>query len=241
MTHARVGCSGWEYPHWRGTFYPADLPQSRWLDHYVGTFDTVEINRTFYRLPAPSTFEGWRRRVPPDFLFAVKASRYLTHMKKLKDPRDPIERLFQGVERLGPSQGPVLYQLPPRWKANPDRLAAFIAALPLGVRHAFEFRDPSWYTGQVLATLDRPGLTVCLHDMPGSVTERWRVGGFRYVRFHGADARYGGSYGDETLADWAGWLTDELRSGCEVFAYFNNDVGGHAPRDAVSLRSMIRA
>jgi uncharacterized protein YecE (DUF72 family) len=239
MARAYIGCSGWEYPHWRGSFYPPDLPHSRWLEHYQQTFDTVEINRTFYRLPAPATFASWRRRVPAGFVFAVKASRFLTHMKKLKDPHDAVQRLFEAARSLGPALGPVLYQLPPRWRVNPDRLTTFIAALPTDARHAFEFRDVSWYEEQVLAALDRPGLTMCLHDMPGSRTDRCRVGGFRYVRFHGADAKYGGRYTVESLEDWAGWLNRELRAGCDVFAYFNNDVGGHAPRDAVRLRSLL--
>src|SRR5205823_147352 len=146
----RIGCSGWQYQHWRGDFYPAGLPAARWFDHYAAQFDTVEINNTFYRLPEGATFDGWRKRAPRGFLFAVKASRYLTHMKKLKDPRAPLALFFSRARRLGSTLGPVLYQLPPRWAANVDRLQTFLRLLPKRRRHAVEFRDPSWYSQEVL-------------------------------------------------------------------------------------------
>src|SRR5919112_5310720 len=132
---ARVGCSGWQYKHWRGDFYPAGLPQARWFDHYADRFDTVEINNSFYRLPERATFAAWAERAPPDFVYAVKASRFLTHMKKLKDPEEPIERLFSRMRALGTHLGPVLYQLPPGWKLDHDRLEYFLQALPRGIRH----------------------------------------------------------------------------------------------------------
>jgi uncharacterized protein YecE (DUF72 family) len=234
----RVGCSGWLYKHWRGDFYPPDVPASAWFAHYASVFDTVEINNTFYRLPEASTFEGWRRRAPAGFLFAVKASRYLTHLKKLKDPEDPLQRFFDRARCLGPMLGPVLYQLPPGWPLDLDRLDGFLRALPARVRHVIEFRDPSWYAPAVLDRLERAGVSLCLHDMAGSATGRLRVGPCVYMRFHGV-TRYGGRYGDEELAPWADWLIAEHRAGRDVFAYFNNDIGGHAPRDAVRLREML--
>jgi uncharacterized protein YecE (DUF72 family) len=236
----RIGCSGWQYRHWRGDFYPASLRTRDWFARYAGTFDTVEINNSFYRLPEPAVFMRWRAAAPRGFLYAVKASRYLTHMKKLNDPDAPLARFFDRARRLGPTLGPVLYQLPPNFPANVDRLAAFLAALPVEHRHAIEFRDPGWYSDRVFELLRRHGVALCLHDMPGSATPRSRVGPFIYVRFHGI-AKYSGRYDDARLDDWAAWLAAQAQTGVDAFAYFNNDVGGHAPRDAVRLRDRVDA
>jgi uncharacterized protein YecE (DUF72 family) len=241
VAFVRVGCSGWQYRHWRGSFYPDDLPVSRWFERYAGIFDTVEVNNTFYRLPEAKTFEAWRERAPEGFLFAVKASRYLTHQKKLKDPEEPIARFFDRARALGPKLGPVLYQLPPGWRLDLDRLGRFLDLLPRGPRHVLEFRDPSWYDPRAIEMLEAHGAALCLHDMPGSAPQRLPVGPIVYVRFHGFDARYGGRYSDERLDDWARWIFGEASRGREGFAYFNNDVGGHAPRDAVRLRDRLEA
>jgi uncharacterized protein YecE (DUF72 family) len=235
---ARVGCSGWQYRHWRGNFYPDDLPAQRWLEFYASRFDTVEINNSFYRLPEASVFTAWRQRAPRGFEYAVKASRFLTHMKKLKDPADPLDRFFSRAQELGRTLGPVLYQLPPRWPVNADRLRTFLEHLPRRRRHAIEFRDPSWYSDEVFALLERHRVALCLHDMHGSASGRRDIGPFVYVRFHGT-TKYGGRYDDDTLAGWAEWLAPKLEAGIPVYAYFNNDVGGHAPRDAVRLRDAI--
>jgi uncharacterized protein YecE (DUF72 family) len=234
----RVGCSGWQYGHWRGDFYSQSLPTGRWLEHYAAVFDTVELNNSFYRLPDRGTFERWRDRTPGGFLFAVKASRFLTHMKKLKDPDEPVSRFFDRARGLGPRLGPVLYQLPPRWPLDIGRLRAFVDALPEGERHAIEFRDPSWYADEALAALEGAGVALCLHDMAGSAAPRVRVGTFSYLRFHGT-VRYGGGYGDDQLDDWATWIDGERATNRDVFAYFNNDIGGHAPRDAIRLRQKV--
>jgi uncharacterized protein YecE (DUF72 family) len=235
----RVGCSGWQYKHWRGDFYPAELPVSRWFEHYARVFDTVEINNSFYRWPPPETFQRWREQAPSGFVYAVKASRFLTHMKKLKDPVDPIGRTFDHARHLGTHLGPVLYQLPPRWKLDLDRFTTFLAALPAGRQHAVEFREPSWYAEPVFDLLRHYGVALCLHDMQGSASGRLAIGPFVYVRFHFGTQRYGGRYEDERLDDWGAWLADQAAAGRPVFAYFNNDVGGHAPRDAVRLRERI--
>lgn len=235
---ARIGCSGWQYRHWRGGFYPADLVSSHWFAHYAARFDTVEINNSFYHLPPPATFGAWRARAPSGFTFAVKASRFLTHMKKLKDPDEPIERFFSHARRLGRALGPVLYQLPPHWRLNLDRLQTFLDALPRRRRHAIEFRDPSWYTDSVFAALERRGVALCLHDMAGSVTGREQVGPFVYARFHGV-SKYSGRYPDAHLEDWGRWCASRLDREVPVYAYFNNDRGGHAPHDAVRLRSFV--
>lgn len=235
----RIGCSGWQYKHWRGDFYPADVPTTKWFEYYAARFDTVEINNTFYRLPERETFASWAFRAPMRFLFAVKASRFLTHMKKLKDPEESIDRLFTRMRALRKHLGPVLYQLPPGWKVDRARLEHFLQALPKDVQHVVEFREPSWYADDVAATLERYGVARCLHDMKGSATGRERVGPFVYVRFHGASGTYTGAYPADRLERWAEWLDEQRRQGIDVYAYFNNDVGGHAPRDAVTLRRFL--
>jgi uncharacterized protein YecE (DUF72 family) len=234
-----VGCSGWQYKHWRGGFYPASLPQSQWFEHYAAVFDTVEINNSFYRLPERATFASWAHRAPAGFEFAVKASRFLTHMKKLKDPEEPIARLFSRLRGLGSRLGPVLYQLPPGWKVDRERFRHFVEALPRGARHVVEFRDPTWYDEGIREVLARRRVAMCLHDMPGSATGRDAGGPFVYVRFHGATSKYGGAYSLPRLRSWAEWLNTRRDEGCDVYAYFNNDVGGHAPRDAVALRRLM--
>jgi len=243
----RIGCSGWQYKHWRGDFYPAGLPQSRWFDHYAATFDTVEINNSFYRLPTAETFAKWRDRAPSDFQYAVKASRFLTHLRKLKEPADPLVRFFKNAKELGSTLGAVLYQLPPNFKINVDRLTEFLEAIPVAARaagfrcpcHVIEFRDASWYDDRVFALLERHRVVLCLHDMQGSATERIVAGPAVYVRFHFGTSKYGGRYEDRRLDDWAAWLAARARDRLNVFAYFNNDTGGHAPRDAVRLRTRI--
>jgi uncharacterized protein YecE (DUF72 family) len=235
----RIGCSGWQYKHWRGSFYPADLPQSRWFSHYAVEFDTVEINNSFYRLPSPETFARWREQAPKRFLYAVKASRFLTHMKKQKDPQDPLRRFFVNAEQLGAHHGPGLYQLPPGWRLDLDRFHDFLRALSKRHQHAVEFRDTSWYDDRVYALLRKYKVALCLHDMQGSATGKLTVGPFIYVRFHHGTTKYGGRYPDERLDEWADWLAERAADGLNVFAYFNNDTGGHAPRDAVRLRDRL--
>ena len=236
---ARVGCSGWQYKHWRGDFYPLDVPAARWFEHYAARFETVEINNSFYRLPEAETFARWRERAPGRFLFAVKASRFLTHMKKLKDPEEPIDRLFTRMRQLGNRLGPVLYQLPPGFKLDLARLEHFLHVLPRDATHVMEFRDPSWYADTVSTLLERYRVSRCLHDMKGSATGRERVGPVVYVRYHGASGTYSGGYQADRLASWAEWMQAERNAGVNVFAYFNNDVGGHAPRDAMTLRQLL--
>lgn len=236
----RLGCSGWQYRHWGGDFYPAGLRQKDWFAHYARQFDTVEINNSFYRLPPPETFAKWRDQAPREFLYAVKASRFLTHMKKLKDPEDPLSRFFENATHLRPHLGPVLYQLPPGWRIDVDRFETFLRALPKGYRHTVEFRETSWYDDRIYALLRKYNVALCLHDMRGSATGKIVVGPFVYVRFHHGTSKYGGRYPDDRLDEWADWLAERAAGGLHVFAYFNNDTGGHAPRDAVRLRDRLR-
>src|SRR5437764_11172520 len=157
-----IGTSGWVYPHWKGLFYPRDLPSKEWFAYYAARFPTVEINNSFYRLPFEQTFRNWRAQAPPGFCYAVKASRYITHLKRLKDPKEPVHLFWSRAKLLGGRLGPVLFQLPPRFPADPARLEALLRALPIDMRAAFEFRDPSWGTGEVLGLLDKNGAAFVL-------------------------------------------------------------------------------
>jgi uncharacterized protein YecE (DUF72 family) len=235
----RIGCSGWQYPHWRGVFYPRRLSPRAWLTHYARFFDTVEVNSTFYRLPAAETVRGWREAVPLGFVFAVKASRYLTHLKRLRDAEASLGLLVDRLRLLGPHLGPILYQLPPRWQCDIGRLGAFLDVLPAHLGHAIEFRDPSWYRDEVFRLLEARDVALCVHDLTGCPSPRLAVASFVYVRLHGTAGRYAGSYSLAALRDWAAWLVRETRAGREAWVYFNNDVAGCAPRDARRLGRLL--
>ncbi len=234
----RIGTSGWVYNHWRGVFYPKDMPTSKWFSYYSHEFDAVEINNSFYRLPSAEMFDKWRQQAPSSFLYAVKASRYLTHMKKLKDPEEPLHTFFERADHLGNTLGPVLYQLPPRWKVNLPRFEHFLSVLPKGYQHVVEFRDASWLIEDVFRLMQQYGVAHCIHDMQPLTVPLRVTAPPVYVRFHG-DSKLGGSYGDETLTTWAeraaGWHAD----GLPVFAYFNNDVGGYAIKNAKRLKELV--
>ena len=234
-----VGCSGWVYKHWRGILYPEGLPQRLWFDRYTQDFDTVEINNSFYRLPSGDTFQKWRDQAPPGFCYAVKANRFLTQAKKLKECEEPLERMMTAVRRLGDRLGPMLYQLPPTLKLNLDRLRDFLEIVPRDVTNVFEFREKSWYVPETYDLLDRYGASFCVHDMPGSTSDRVAVGAAAYVRFHGGEGKYWGRYSDERLLSWSDWILGQARQGRQVWCYFNNDIHGHAIHDAQTLKSMI--
>lgn len=234
-----IGCSGWIYRHWRDLFYPAKLPQRLWFGHYAATFATVELNTSFYHLPKAETFAKWLDQAPPGFRYAVKGSRFITHMKKLKDCEEPLDTFLDRARNLGSALGPILYQLPPSLHLDLARLDAFIDLLPRDLAHVFEFRHKSWYTEEALALLDSRGVGFCAHDMPGSASPRWASGAIAYVRFHGGTGKYVGRYSDETLLGWTDWVVEQARGGRDVWCYFNNDIGGHAIHDALTLRAMV--
>ncbi len=241
MASVRVGTSGWIYRDWRGAFYPARLPVARWFDYYAERFDTVEVNNSFYRLPAEGVFDAWAAAAPKGFLYALKASRYLTHMKKLREPEEPLARFFSRATHLKKTLGPVLYQLPPHWGVDVERLRAFLAALPEGVEHVVEFRDPSWFCDAVREALEAGRVGFCVHDMPGLACPKWVTSRVVYLRFHGPEAqRYAGRYGRRRLAARAAWVREHAK-GRDVYAYFNNDIGGDAAHDALDLREMLGA
>ncbi len=203
----RIGTSGWVYNHWREVFYPKGLPQRAWFAHYAAEFNTVEINNSFYRLPTEAMFDNWRRQAPPGFLYAVKASRYLTHVKRLIDPREPLQAFIERADHLGPTLGPILYQLPPRWGANLPRLEEFLSILPKGYTHVVEFRDQSWLIEDVFKLLERYQVAHCIHDMrPLQVPLRVTAHAV-YIRFHG-DPDHAGEYQPDTLKLWAKRITD---------------------------------
>ena len=240
VSHIHVGCSGWVYRHWREVFYPQGLPQKRWFERYAEEFDTVEINNSFYRLPPAATFDKWREQAPDGFCYAVKANRFITQAKKLKDAEEPLERFLTPTRHLEEHLGPILFQLPPSMTLNLERLESFLELLPKDVRSVFEFRHNSWYAEEALALLDKYGAGFVAHDMRGLKSPRWASGQTAYVRFHGAGGKYWGRYSDETLLGWTNWCIDQALSGRSVWCYFNNDIHGHAIEDARTLKSMIR-
>jgi uncharacterized protein YecE (DUF72 family) len=237
-----VGCSGWQYRDWRnGAFYPPKLPQRRWLEHYASVFDTVEVNSTFYRLAKPQAVARWVAETPTGFVFTVKASRYLTHIRRLADMAEGIERFYAAIEPLAgsPKLGPVLWQLPGTFRRDEDRLAEALAVLPPG-RHCFEFRDESWFTADVLEILRAYGVALVYGDHPArpwqplELTADWT-----FVRFHYGHRGRRGNYSETELREWAARL-DEVRAQAELFVYFNNDWEAFAPRNALRLRALLR-
>ncbi len=240
----RIGCSGWNYAHWRhGVFYPERCPPRLWLEYYARHFDTVELNSTFYRLPTEDTVDRWRTQAPEGFCYAVKVGQFGTHRKKLRDPTTWLARHLERAERLGSSMGPQLVQLPPRWRRNTARLDEFLDAAPSLLRWAVELRDPSWCHDDVFGVLERHGAALCWHDLlPGLPWER--TTDWTYVRLHGPDAvrrPYHGRYRPTRLAPLARRLGARLRSGNDVYVYFNNDGHGHAVRNADRLRELVGA
>lgn len=239
LGRVHIGTSGWHYKHWKGPFYPADLAPAKMLGWYIDRFDTVEINNSFYRLPAASALELWCRQTPANFCFAVKASRYITHNRKLKDPQNAVEKFIGVIEKLGRRLGPILFQLPPAWKVNVERLEEFLAGLPRGHRYAFEFRNETWDIAQVYEVLHRHNAAYCIYELAGFLSPFQITADFAYVRLHGPANKYQGDYSEQTLRGWVerieGWRK-ELR---HVFVYFDNDQAGFVPKNALELRKMV--
>jgi uncharacterized protein YecE (DUF72 family) len=239
VNQVHVGCSGWNYAHWRdGVFYPPRLPASDWLAYYAQHFETVEVNATFYRLPKISTVAGWVEHTPPGFVLAVKASRYLTHVKRLNALGDSLETLLARLQPLLDSQklGPILWQLPPNFPRDDDRLAAALDELPRGLRHAFEFRDESWFVEETYRLLREAGVALVVADRAGApgLRREEATADFAYVRLHAGSHGGGGNYSHAELGAWKRRLEGYARSG-EVFAYFNNDWEGYAVENALYL------
>ncbi len=234
-----IGTSGWSYPHWRGVFYPGDLPQKDWLDYYARHMDTVEINNSFYHLPELSTIKDWHATVPRQFTFAVKASRYITHMKKLKDVRRPMYGMMRRIGALGDKLGPVLVQLPPRWKYNEERLETFLKYLHEERRFAIEFRDDSWWNDHVYDLLERYGAAFCIFELADLRTPDIVTADFVYIRLHGPGDAYQGCYSGEILSSWSEAVRSWTQEGKDVYCYFDNDDSGYAVQNALQLREML--
>ena len=239
----RIGTSGYVYPHWSGIYYPEDLPEKKWFDYYLRDFDTVEINNTFYRLPDPEVFEKWGEAAPEGFLYTFKMSRYLTHVKKLKDAPEPLGNFLSRARGAGRSLGPFLCQLPPRWNVNTERLENFFKALPEDDRFVLEFRDDRWHCEEVQSLLEKYDVTFCIHDHPDiEDCPEWVTSDTVYLRFHGpSEEEYAGSYPEEFLNRIADKIAKWHGQGLTVFVYFNNDVGGHAVTNALDLKSMLES
>ena len=237
-----IGTSGWHYKHWLGgVFYPEGTSPAQMFPFYAKHFDTVEINNSFYHLPSATTFDSWRDNSPARFLFAVKASRFITHMKKLKDPTPSSEKFFLVADRLGKKLGPILFQLPPRWKVNVDRLSEFLEALPGKHKYVFEFRDETWLVPEVYEVLRRHKAAFCIHDfgdmkIPNEITTN-----FTYIRFHGpTSAKYFGSYSSAQLQAWVERIEEWSQRLSAIYVYFNNDPGGEAVKNALELKRLLK-
>ena len=244
MSEILIGTSGWVYRHWMGIFYPKSMPAAAQLPFFARHFPTVEVNYSFYRLPEREVFEAWRRQTPPDYLFAVKASRYLTHMKKLKQPEEPLARLMERATGLAEKLGPILFQFPHTWRADVPRLAAFMDVLApyaaAGQRFAFEFRHLTWLNAEVFALLERHNAALCVPVHPDMPVDPRLTADWTYVRFHAGLRGIG--FGDDELRFWAERIAQYRRHcnrGAFVYAYFNNDPGGHALRDARTLAAYL--
>lgn len=235
----RIGTSGWHYDHWIGEVYPDHLDRCELLEYYSDLFGTVEINNSFYSMPSAETLRSWSGTVPNGFVFSMKASRYITHMKKLTDPEEPVGRFLERADVLDYRLGPILFQLPPRWRCNPTRLAEFLQILPEDRRYAMEFRDESWFCGEVYSLLEKHGVAFCIYQLAGQQSPREITADFVYVRLHGPGEAYRGSYSDRDLQGWAGAVSSWDGGARDVFLYFDNDERGYAARDALRLKEML--
>lgn len=234
-----IGTSGWSYDHWSGVFYPSGLKASDRLSFYIKHFNSVEINNTFYHLPTPKAFKGWKESAIEGFIYAVKGSRFITHMKKLKDSQKPLNLFLKRASILGEHLGPVLFQLPPHWKCNPKRLAEFIKLLPDKLRFAFEFRDESWFNDEVYDILTKGNHALCIYHMPDFQSPIEVTASFVYIRFHGTEYLYGGRYSKKELLRWAGIMKGFIKNGLDAYAYFNNDANAYAVTNAKELKETM--
>ena len=232
-----IGTSGWHYDHWREVFYPKGLAKPRWLEFYSGHFPTVELNNSFYHLPSEKAFTNWNNSSPSEFVFSVKVSRFITHVKRLKDSAEPIANFMSRARLLGDKLGPLLYQLPQNMKYNAQVLEDFLKIIPGDALHVFEFRHHSWFDDRVFSLLRRYHASLCIYDMPGFRTPLVATADFSYIRFHGSRWLYSSGYSDEELKDW----TQKIKElgVTKVYAYFNNDAEGFAIRNALKLKDLL--
>lgn len=240
MAKIYLGTSGFMYRHWKKVFYPKDLPQRDWFSFYVKKFNTVELNVSFYRLPKKQTFVNWREKAGSSFVFTVKGSRYITHIKKLKEPQEPLKRFFEAADglRIRGTKDVVLWQLPPRFKVNFERLGDFLKRLPSSWRHAFEFREESWNDTRIFKLLRQYGAAIVIQDYPQWPIIQEVTADFAYLRFHGKPRLYTSAYSKRELGQWAKKMRGWLKKGLDCYAYFNNDALGYAIENARELRAL---
>lgn len=230
-----IGTSGWHYKHWIGTYYPKGTKDADQLSLYLDDFKTVEINNSFYRLPTPETFTSWRKAVPKDFLFSVKVSRFITHMKKLNVDKATIDQFIDRAIRLKRKLGPLLFQLPPKWNLNAERLERLLKKLPTGYRYTFEFRNTSWYTEEIYDLLKKHNVAFCIYELDGHISPKLVTADFVYVRLHGPGRKYQGRYSLPALRKWGADCIKWMNEGREVYVYFDNDQLGYAAFNAKEL------
>ena len=234
-----IGTSGWHYDDWHGRFYPEKLPKAKWLEFYSQQFSTVELNNSFYRLPSEEAFNKWHDSSPAGFTFAVKVSRFITHIKRLKDCDEALENFMSRATGLKEKLGPLLYQLPPGLHRNDDKLESFLKKLPRGLKHVIEFRHPSWLEEGVFEILRRYNAGLCVFDMPKMSCPLLATADFAYIRFHGGESLYSSCYTDEKLSQWAKRIGDLAKNLESVYIYFNNDIEGYAVENAITIREYL--
>ena len=238
--HYYTGTSGWHYDHWRDRFYPEKLAKAKWLEFYADHFNTVELNNSFYRLPSETAFATWYNSSPPDFTFAVKVSRFITHIKRLRNSEEPLDTFITRAKGLGEKLGPLLYQLPPNLHRDDERLESFLSILPPGMKHVVEFRHQSWLEDSVFEILHKYNIGFCIFDMPDISCPLVATADFAYIRFHGSTGLYSSCYSNEELADWAKRLTNLAANVKVLYIYFNNDAEAFAVRNAITLRGYLQ-
>lgn len=240
MAQLRIGCSGFLYDHWKGTFYPDNLARNNWFSYYCEHFSTVELNVTFYRLPERETFMKWYAHTPSDFLFALKGSRFITHVKKLKDCAEPIEAFLSRASLLKEKLGVILWQLPPSFPLDIERLKEFLEVIQaFPARHAFEFRNKTWMQKKMFDLFEKGNIAVCMADYPDFLLDAPVTADFLYIRRHGIDGDHATCYSTEQLKKDAKLIRSALKKKADVYVYFNNDGMGYAPRNALELIALI--
>lgn len=235
-----IGTSGFHYEHWVGRFYPEKMKKKDWLNYYVKSFKTLELNNTFYHTPLATTFDAWNKSVPQGFVFSVKANRFITHQRKLKGVNESLGYFLKNTSYLHEKLGPILFQLPPTWNYNAQRFSDFLDMLPEGFRYTFEFRSFSWHTDEVFKNLKAHNCAFCIYDLESHVSPLWVTADFVYVRLHGPKTKYAGSYSDKDLLEWAEKLSTWKNEGKDVYVYFNNDQQAHAVFNALKLIQLIK-
>jgi len=240
MTRYYIGTSGWHYDDWLGRFYPENLPKTKWLEFYARHFNTLELNNTFYHLPSENAFKNWYASSPPDFTFSLKVSRYITHIKRLKDCTEEIKKFISRAVLLKEKLGPLLYQLPPGLHRDDNKLTDFFKVLPHGLKHVIEFRHGSWFTDEVFDILRQYQVGFCIYDMPKLTSPIITTSDFTYVRFHGSESLYSSCYTDKEIADWAKKIVKLAKNLKEVYIYFNNDIAGYALENAETIQKILK-